>query len=84
MIVHELKTDSIQFCRTWQDQKPWEFRVNDRDFQVGDILISKEHCGGAYNGRDILCEIVYMLEGTEHGIPEGCCIMTIDVLKKVG
>lgn len=39
---HELKIRSEFFLRVATNQKTFEIRKNDRDFQVGDILILKE------------------------------------------
>lgn len=40
---HELKCLPEYFSRIQSGQKTFEIRKNDRDFQVGDILILKEH-----------------------------------------
>ena len=40
---HELKCRPEFFARIASGQKTFEIRKNDRDFQVGDILILKEH-----------------------------------------
>ena len=40
---HELKCRPEFFARIASGQKNFEIRRNDRDFQVGDVLILKEH-----------------------------------------
>jgi len=39
---HELKLEQTYFSRVASGQKTFEIRKNDRDFQVGDILILRE------------------------------------------
>lgn len=41
-MTHELKTYPKYFQETIEGNKPFEIRKNDRDFQVGDVLILKE------------------------------------------
>lgn len=64
---HELKCRPEYFSRVASGQKTFEIRRNDRDFQVGDILILKEYepdkgwpDHGAY--ESIRAEIVYMTD----------------------
>ena len=41
-MAHELKTYPKYFQETIEGNKPFEIRKNDRNFQVGDVLILKE------------------------------------------
>ena len=41
-MTHELKTYPKYFQETIEGNKPFEIRKNDRNFQVGDVLILKE------------------------------------------
>lgn len=82
---HELKTDPLLFEESWTKNKPFEIRLNDRDFQVGDVLIllETEHSGEdmvagkplIYTGRKLIREITYILEG--YGLKEGWVVMTV-------
>lgn len=40
--THTLKTLKPFFQMQLDGKKPWEMRLNDRDFQVGDVIIQKE------------------------------------------
>lgn len=42
-VEHELKCHPNFFRRVADGTKPFEIRKNDRDFQVGDIVILKEY-----------------------------------------
>lgn len=42
-VVHELKCHPKYFERVLNGSKPFEIRKNDRDFQVGDVILLKEY-----------------------------------------
>lgn len=78
-MTHQIKIKQ-KFAQEYFDGlKPWEIRKNDRDYKVGDILkFSIIGHGGTYKR-----EITYLLEGTQYGIEEGYCIMTLSGYKYV-
>ena len=52
MQQHHLKTWPAEFSAVISGQKKFELRRNDRDFQVGDVLVLKEFVPcGTCNGR---------------------------------
>lgn len=59
--------------------KTFEFRLNDRDFKVGGILIIRDydHDKGEYSGRIAVRRITYILY-SGFGIPDGYCVMSIE------
>jgi hypothetical protein len=80
---HEVKTWPPVFQDMRDGKKPFEYRYNDRDYQVGDILVSREYgpTTKSYSGRLDKYRITYMVKGGQFGIPEGYVIMTVEPLK---
>ena len=64
MAVHELKTSPCYFQDVCDGIKPFEVRVNDRDFQIGDTLLLKEYDATTchYSGRETCKMVVYLLD----------------------
>lgn len=59
--VHELKILPEFFDQQLEGIKRFEVRHNDRDYQVGDVLILNEWDGLKYTGRCITVEVTSML-----------------------
>jgi hypothetical protein len=79
MKIHELKLSSIYFEDIAYHNKTFEYRTNDRDFKVGDILHLREINNKIeYTNREILCKVTYILKGV-FKLNE-MCIMSIQVL----
>lgn len=76
--THELKCVLEPFQMKWDRKKLWEFRKNDRDFQVGDTLWEREYNpeNNTYTGREIWEEVLYIIKGPDYGVPEGFAIMS--------
>lgn len=82
---HELKCNPEYFARIGSGQKTFEIRKNDRDFQVGDILVLKEYDPkrgwpdhGSY--EVIRAKVVYM---TSYEQKDGYIVLGIELLKEV-
>jgi len=95
MKTHELKTWPTHFDAIWKGYKKFDFRYNDRDFKMGELLHLREWQpdhnwamtrGGEYTGRSALARIDYILKDTEpevlqpEFVPEGWCIMSLAVM----
>jgi len=82
---HDLKCVSGPFQAKWDKKKDWEFRKNDRDFQVGDELNEREYepLTDTYSGREILEIVVWILHGGAFGVPSGYVIMSTKEIYKV-
>lgn len=63
MSTHKLKTINPYFNRAWLQEKTFEVRNNDRDFQKGDIVYLQEYDNdtNAHSGRELKCTITYVL-----------------------
>lgn len=94
MRVHELKTDPKVFEATFYNQKPWEIRLNDRNYQKYDYLMLREtrYSGTemkeqnmplVYTGRAVLQSIKWILEGPMYGLQDGWVIMTVEELQRL-
>lgn len=80
MTEHKLKTWPASFKAVWDKDKTYELRKNDRDFQVGDILLLQEYDPQRmrYSGRWVRAEVGYMTRpGTFPGLEEGNVIMAL-------
>ena len=65
-MIHFLKTWPEYFQAVWVGKKNFEYRLDDRNFAVDDILIlcefdEKAHPNGIFTGRFIAATIKYKL-----------------------
>jgi hypothetical protein len=85
MRIHELKCWPEWFNAVRNGQKTFEYRKNDRDFQKGDILHLRKWrpTTNDYDivGAECLCKVIYIVTEAP-GLPEGYCIMGIEVIDK--
>lgn len=85
---HDLKCWSGPFAAVERGEKTHEVRVNDRNYQVGDILKLHEwnphdpvrHTGG-YTGKLLWVQVTYISEGGTFGLPANLCVMSIKRIK---
>lgn len=82
MPVHELKTWIEPFKALRDGRKVHEVRRDDRHFHVGDDLMLREwdEHGQRYTGRFVHAVITYKSDGGTWGLPEGLCVMSIQVM----
>lgn len=74
---HELKTLPSFFEAVVSKRKSFEIRKNDRNFQVGDVLLLKEWDGESYTGSQQYAEVTYL---TDHKQKAGFVVMSIKLL----
>jgi len=81
MTAHSLKTHPEEFRSTKNGLKLAEFRLDDRDYQVGDVLILEEWNPETRSyTNDVLWALVrHVQRGGKFGIPDGYVMMSIDV-----
>lgn len=80
MKIHELKTAQKYFEEQLNRNKNFEVRINDRNFQNGDILVLSEYEKGTYTGRQLYVQISYILDCPEF-CKKGYVIMSTKHLK---
>lgn len=80
MKTHILKIWPDEFQAADRGQKPWELRVNDRNYQVGDNLLLREWdpSTNQFTGSEIEGRVTFLLQGGKFGLPETHCIMTVN------
>lgn len=89
--THRLKTINPYFTEAWQGNKPFEYRKNDRDYQVGDRVELFEYDPAlpevVSNTREIHGVISYVLRGRDNetlGLSPEYCIFTYRETGRIG
>lgn len=80
MKTHEVKVWPLPFAATVAGDKNWEFRVNDRNYQIGDEFLGREwepH-QQSYTGRSYTRQITYVLRDG-FGLPDGYVVLSLAV-----
>jgi hypothetical protein len=78
MRTHDLKCWPEAFEATLRNMKRFEFRLNDRGYENGDILHLRKWNPKTrrYTGRHCYVMVLYILK-SGFGLPNGYCIMSI-------
>lgn len=78
-MIHRIKCWMEPFQAVLSGQKRFEFRLNDRDYNEGDILVLREwqEVRDYYTGREIEVQVTYILK-KGFGLPDNYCIMSIE------
>lgn len=79
-MLHELKTYPKYFQETIEGNKLFEIRKNDRNFQVGDVLLLKEWDNIKYTGREVGAMVRYILYDKFIGLAEGYVALGLQIL----
>jgi len=75
---HELKIQSVHFNEVLAGRKTSEVRLNDRNYQAGEVLFLQEIDGnGDYTGQALNAEITHVLPGGQYGLDEQWCVLSI-------
>lgn len=75
--LHVLKTNPEIFELVKNGTKTFEYRKNDRDFKLGDLIIlSKWEHNGFSEKLPFSLKITYILYGGQFGIPKEYCIFS--------
>ncbi|MCB2406346.1 ASCH/PUA domain-containing protein [Hymenobacter lucidus] len=75
--THELKIWPACFAAVESGAKPFDVRQNDRNFQVGDVLLLREYEPETeqYSGQTVLRAVSYVLLGGSFGLEAGWCVV---------
>lgn len=78
-MIHELKTWVASYRGVEDGVKTHEWRRDDRDFRVGDVLVLKEYDNirEAFTGRETRVEVTWKTEGGTFGVPHGWCVLSV-------
>lgn len=88
MKTHRLKTWPEAFDATYRGEKTAEFRKNDRDFEVGDLVTLERwdpetevprplHVFPDLTLREIVKRITHIVYGPDFGIPKGYAMLSL-------
>jgi ParB family chromosome partitioning protein len=74
-----LKTWPEPFAAMHRGAKTAEFRKNDRDFQIGDVLFLREWdpLKEEFTGQELYRFVTHVVRGPDFDIPEGYAVMSI-------
>lgn len=87
--VHELKCAPDPYRELDRGRKLFEYRKNDRNFQVGDVLDLREFArkdivdtpeGALYTGARTRRLVTYILRGPAFGVPEGYAVLSLGAM----
>ncbi len=80
-MIHELKSWPAPFSAVWDGYKRHEVRVNDRNFQVHDVLVLREWDPATelYSGRRIYALVLYITDAGTFGLPGNLCVLSLQV-----
>lgn len=77
-MIHEMKILQQYYKDVKSGTKTFELRKDDRNVQVGDIILLKEWTGTEYTGNELEVIVTYVLRNCrEYGLAEGYCIIGI-------
>lgn len=81
--IHYLKTDPEYFQAVKKRKKKFEMRFNDRNYQVGEILVLQEfdRTIGEYTGANDLTLLVTYTLATKPFVPDGYICMSVNLLE---
>lgn len=77
LMIHELKIIPEYYNDIISGRKTFEVRFNDRNYQVGDVLVLREYEDGEYTGRAIERKVIYILDETSGYVLKDHVIMSL-------
>lgn len=80
-MIHHIKTIEPFYTDIKHRQKTFELRLNDRNYQVGDVLHQRQFVDGELTGRSVYTKVTYILQGFQ-GLVDGYCILGVERCEK--
>lgn len=83
--THDLRTFCKYFDPAISEEKTFDIRPKDGDFEVGDILnlLEYNHVKRVYTGRSCKFRVTYILKGVISGLHKKYCVMSIKKIEDV-
>ena len=81
-MTHTIKAWRDPFQAMWDRKKLFEFRKDDRGYEVGDYVIiheTDENAEYVLSGRRICGTISFALKGPSFGVPVGYVVLSLDI-----
>lgn len=77
--THELKTWPEPFAAAARGEKPWEYRLNDRNYRVGDTVVRREYDPKilSYTGRVLPAERIVYILAHGFGLPHDHVVLSL-------
>ena len=81
---HAVKIWPEYFTAVKNGTKTFEYRLNDKQYQVGDVmrLMEWDPKSKAFTGEEITRQITFVLQGS--GVLEGYCILAVQLMQSAG
>lgn len=81
-VTHAIKCWPDEFQAVVHGTKRFEWRHNDRDYQIGDLLrlLEWDPLFAGYTGSWSMVQVTYVLRGPLFEVPAGYCVMSISPL----
>lgn len=78
MRIHELKVAGIHFPALRAGRKKFEYRLNDRDYKVGDYLLLRELTElMVFTGKWLLFQVEYILDDSWYSMPKNHMVLSL-------
>lgn len=73
--VHEIKVSSLFFNDIYESENIFESDFENKDYQVGDIIVLEEYSDGRYTGLESHRVVSYKIDKNQYGIYKDWCIL---------
>lgn len=83
-MIHKLKTWPMQFAAVIAGAKTAEYRKDDREFVIGDVLHLREWTPEheTYTGCSCMVAVTHIVRAGHFGVPKGFCVLSIRLTSK--